>query len=80
MRGLNVPSGQTAILSIRWVFVSQLPHELINAFQATLEEVIEADIIVHVRDAAHADTKVQKMDVFGGAEGLRSRRRSPKTR
>ncbi len=70
MRGLNVPSGQTAILSDTVGFVSQLPHELINAFQATLEEVIEADIIVHVRDAAHADTKVQKMDVLAVLKDL----------
>jgi len=64
MRALKMPSGQTAIISDTVGFVSQLPHELINAFQATLEEVIEADIIVHVRDSAHTDTKAQKLDVL----------------
>jgi GTP-binding protein HflX len=47
-----------------------LPHELISAFQATLEEVIEADIIVHVRDSAHADTEVQKLDVLAVLKDL----------
>ena len=70
MRGLEMPSGQTAILSDTVGFVSQLPHELISAFQATLEEVIEADIIVHVRDSAHADTEVQKTDVLAVLKDL----------
>jgi len=70
MRGLKVPSGQTAIISDTVGFVSQLPHELINAFQATLEEVLEADIIIHVRDAAHVDTEVQKMDVLAVLKDL----------
>ncbi len=70
MRGLEAPSGQTAILSDTVGFVSQLPHELIRAFQATLEEVIEADIIVHVRDAAHAETEVQKTDVLAVLKDL----------
>ena len=70
MRGLGTPSGQTAILSDTVGFISQLPHELINAFQATLEEVIEADIIVHVRDAAHTDTEVQKTDVLAVLKDL----------
>jgi GTP-binding protein HflX len=70
MRGLKVPSGQTAILSDTVGFVSKLPHELINAFQATLEEVIKADIIVHVRDAAHTDTEAQKTDVLAVLKDL----------
>ena len=45
-------------------FISELPHELVNAFHATLEEVWEADIIVHVRDASHEDSEAQKEDVF----------------
>ncbi|HJO73758.1 MAG TPA: GTPase HflX, partial [Rhodospirillales bacterium] len=49
MRGIETPSGQRAILSDTVGFISQLPHELVSAFQATLEEVVEADIIVHVR-------------------------------
>ncbi len=64
MRGLDTPSGQTIILSDTVGFISQLPHELISAFQATLEEVVEADVIVHVRDAANEDTKNQKADVL----------------
>ena len=64
MRGLETPSGQRAILSDTVGFISQLPHELVSAFQATLEEVIEADVIVHVRDAAHADNEAQKTDVL----------------
>ena len=64
MRGIETPSGQRAILSDTVGFISQLPHELVSAFQATLEEVVEADIIVHVRDAAHADREAQKSDVL----------------
>ncbi|MDH5748709.1 MAG: GTPase HflX, partial [Rhodospirillales bacterium] len=64
MRGLNLPSGRKVILSDTVGFVSDLPHELVNAFHATLEEVNEANIIVHVRDAAHSDTDSQKEDVL----------------
>jgi GTP-binding protein HflX len=64
MRGFETPSGWTAILSDTVGFISQLPHELVNAFHATLEEVVEADIMVHVRDAAHADAEAQKADVL----------------
>ena len=44
-------------------FISDLPHELIEAFRATLEEVAEADVILHVRDAAHPDSVSQRADV-----------------
>ena len=44
MRGLELPSGQKIILSDTVGFISELPHELIESFQATLEEVTEADI------------------------------------
>ena len=64
MRGFKTPSGWTAILSDTVGFISQLPHELVNAFNATLEEVVEADVMVHVRDAAHADAEAQKADVL----------------
>ncbi len=64
MRGLPLPSGRTAILSDTVGFISDLPHELVNAFHATLEEVREADIVVHVRDAAHPETEAQKNDVL----------------
>lgn len=64
MRGLDLPSGRTAILSDTVGFISDLPHELVNAFHATLEEVCEADIVVHVRDVAHPDSAEQKEDVI----------------
>ena len=70
MRGLETPSGRTAILSDTVGFISELPHELISAFQATLEEVVEADVIIHVRDAAHADTEAQKKDVLAVLKDL----------
>ncbi|MCB2102322.1 MAG: GTPase HflX [Rhodobacterales bacterium] len=69
MRGLDLPSGRSVILSDTVGFVSDLPHELVDAFHATLEEVCEADIVVHVRDVAHPDTEQQKADVL---EVLRS--------
>ena len=63
MRGLILPSGRKAILSDTVGFISDLPHELVNAFHATLEEVQEADIILHVRDVSHPDTEAQRKDV-----------------
>ena len=63
MRGLRLPSGRRAILSDTVGFISDLPTELVAAFRATLEEVAEADAILHVRDAAHPDTLVQRADV-----------------
>ena len=53
-----------AILSDTVGFVSQLPHELIAAFHATLEEVLQADLILHVRNGASEDFKAQKTDVL----------------
>lgn len=64
MREIKLPSGRSAILSDTVGFVSDLPTTLIAAFRATLEEVIGADIIVHVRDIAHPDTSSQKADVL----------------
>jgi len=64
MRGLDLPSGRSVILSDTVGFVSNLPHELVNAFHATLEEVMEADLIIHVRDCAHPDTEAQRKDVL----------------
>ena len=63
MREVRLPSGQSIILSDTVGFVSNLPHELISAFHATLEEVIEADFIIHVRDAVHPDCDIQHSDV-----------------
>ncbi|MBL8660874.1 MAG: GTPase HflX [Rhodospirillales bacterium] len=63
MRALPMPSHRTVILSDTVGFISDLPHELVEAFRATLEEVNEADAVVHVRDIAHPDTAEQKEDV-----------------
>jgi GTPase len=65
MRGLRLPSGRRVILSDTVGFISELPHELVEAFRATLEEVAEADVILHVRDAAHPETAAQRSDVIG---------------
>ena len=64
MRGLKLPSGRRVILSDTVGFISELPHELVEAFRATLEEVAEADVILHVRDAAHPDSASQQADVM----------------
>jgi GTPase len=64
MRGLRLPNGTKCILSDTVGFIADLPHELVAAFRATLEEVLEADLIVHVRDAAHLETEAQKADVL----------------
>ena len=64
LRKITLPHGREVILSDTVGFVSDLPTTLIAAFRATLEEVISADIIVHVRDVAHSDTDVQKTDVL----------------
>jgi GTPase len=64
MRGLKLPSGRRVILSDTVGFISQLPHELVEAFRATLEEVSEADVILHIRDAAHPESVAQRGDVI----------------
>lgn len=64
MRRLDLPSGRKAILSDTVGFISDLPTHLVAAFRATLEEVTEADIIVHVRDAHHPDSVAQRDDVL----------------
>ena len=64
MRRLELPSGRTAILSDTVGFISELPTHLVAAFRATLEEVTEADIVVHVRDAHHPESKAQREDVL----------------
>ncbi|SFN63722.1 GTP-binding protein HflX [Thioclava dalianensis] len=63
MRGLTLPSGRKVILSDTVGFISDLPHELVAAFRATLEEVLEADLILHVRDISHPETEEQAQDV-----------------
>jgi GTPase len=63
MRLLGLPSGRHIILSDTVGFISDLPTDLVAAFRATLEEVQGADIIIHVRDAAHPETEAQRNDV-----------------
>jgi GTPase len=70
MRGLRLPSGRAVILSDTVGFISELPHELVEAFRATLEEVAEADVILHVRDAAHPETAAQRADVLKVLESM----------
>jgi GTP-binding protein HflX len=64
MRRLDLPSGKSVILSDTVGFISDLPTHLVAAFRATLEEVTEADIVVHVRDAHHPDSAAQRADVL----------------
>ena len=63
LRGVDLPSGRRIIVSDTVGFVSQLPTMLVAAFRATLEEVLEADIVVHVRDISHPDSEAQRDDV-----------------
>nr|WP_255663263.1 GTPase HflX [Komagataeibacter sp. FNDCR2] len=70
MRSIQLPSGRRVILSDTVGFISDLPTELIAAFRATLEEVAEADIILHVRDVAHPDSASQRDDVIEVLEGM----------
>ncbi len=75
MRGLELPSGLRVILSDTVGFVSDLPHDLVAAFRATLEEVVAADLVVHVRDYAHPASAEQRADVMQvlGELGLEDR-------
>jgi GTP-binding protein HflX len=63
LRAIDLPHGEKAILSDTVGFISDLPTMLVAAFRATLEEVIEADVILHVRDVSHEDTEAQMRDV-----------------
>jgi GTP-binding protein HflX len=63
LRMLNLPDGRPAILSDTVGFISDLPHELVESFRATLEEVKEADVILHVRDIASEETDAEAEDV-----------------
>ncbi|MBR1398821.1 MAG: GTPase HflX [Alphaproteobacteria bacterium] len=64
MRKLTLKGGIPVILSDTVGFISDLPHELIMAFRATLEEVLNADVILHVRDVSNQDNKIQRDDVL----------------
>src|SRR3546814_20744665 len=63
MRTVRLPSGRNIILSDTVGFISELPTHLVAAFRATLEEVIAADLILHVRDMSHPDCAAQAADV-----------------
>ena len=76
MRALKLPGGRRAVLSDTVGFISDLPTQLVAAFRSTLEEVLEADIILHVRDVSHPDSEAQRLDVENvladlGIEGAR---------
>lgn len=64
LRKIKLPSGMEIILSDTVGFISDLPHELVMAFRSTLEEVLEADVVVHVRDISNIDTDAQRKDVL----------------
>ncbi len=70
MRGVKLPQGTRIILSDTVGFIADLPTELVAAFRATLEEVLAADVIVHVRDTAHEETAAQKADVLAVLDEL----------
>jgi GTP-binding protein HflX len=64
MRKITLPTGDEIIMSDTVGFISDLPTELVAAFRATLEEVLDADLIVHVRDISHPQTEEQSKDVM----------------
>ena len=64
-RQVKLPSGRAVIMSDTVGFISDLPHELVESFRATLEAVTEADLLVHVRDIAHPQSEDQRADVLG---------------
>ncbi|MFO1242129.1 MAG: GTPase HflX [Rickettsiales bacterium] len=70
IRQTRLPSGLQVLLSDTVGFISDLPTELIAAFRATLEEVLEADVLLHVRDITHLDSLAQKNDVETIIAGL----------
>jgi GTP-binding protein HflX len=70
LRNLPLPDGRSAILSDTVGFISDLPHELVEAFRATLEEVREADVVLHVRDIASDESDAQAADVRAVLERL----------
>ena len=63
MRAITLPSGRDVILSDTVGFISDLPTQLVASFRATLEEVLDADLILHVRDISHPETDAQAADV-----------------
>src|SRR5690606_6922976 len=70
VRKIELPHGREVMLSDTVGFVADLPHDLVAAFRATLEEVLDADIILHVRDIANPDHAAQAQDVLTVLEEL----------
>ena len=70
LRGIDLPSGRRVILSDTVGFISDLPTALVAAFRATLEEVIEADVMLHVRDMSDPDAGTQADDVLSVLDEL----------
>ena len=70
LRGVALPHGAKIMLSDTVGFISDLPTTLVSAFRATLEEVVSADLILHVRDISHADSEAQRADVRTILSGL----------
>ena len=77
MRRVVLPTGDEVILSDTVGFISDLPTELVAAFRATLEEVLAADLIVHVRDISHDNTEEQAEDVRGILKSLKVSEETP---
>src|SRR5690606_16680799 len=69
-RQAKLACGQAVIMSDTVGFISDLPHELVEAFRATLEAVTEADLLLHVRDIAHPESEQQRADVLKVLEQL----------
>ncbi|MCY3994894.1 MAG: GTPase HflX [Rhodobacter sp.] len=78
MRALALPSGREAILSDTVGFISDLPTELVAAFSATLEEILDADLILHVRDVSREDSDDRARDVNAVLERLGVRDSTPR--
>ncbi len=76
IREVKLPSGLSVLMSDTVGFISNLPTELVAAFRATLEEVLEADILLHVRDIAHEDSTAQNDDVMGVLKSLFGKERT----
>ncbi|WP_050526447.1 GTPase HflX [Pseudorhodobacter aquimaris] len=77
MRGMELPDGRKVILSDTVGFISDLPTQLVAAFRATLEEVLEADLILHVRDISHPESAEQAADVGDILTSLGVRNETP---
>jgi GTP-binding protein HflX len=77
MRAVTLPDGTEVILSDTVGFISDLPTQLVAAFRATLEEVLDADLICHVRDISHPQTAEQAEDVRPHPRGSRRRGGDP---